>query len=49
MAHTQVVAEFADADMARKAVIALERRGLVDADAVEVSGAADPRPEQTRR
>ena len=46
---TRVEAEFAQADQARDAVIDLERRGLTDADRVELVGFADPRDEETRR
>lgn len=46
---TRVEAEFPDADRAREAVIELERRGVTDADRVELVGFADPTEESTRR
>ena len=45
----RVEAEFQHADQARDAVIDLERRGLTDAERVELVGFADPRDESTRR
>ena len=45
----RVEAEFEHADQARDAVINLERRGLTDAERVELVGFADPSDESTRR
>ena len=45
----RVEAEFQHADQARDAVIDLERRGVTDAERVELVGFADPRDESTRR
>lgn len=49
MAAHRLVADFPDADVARSAVISLERHGVVDAEAVDILGADDPRAEETRR
>ena len=46
---TRLEVEFQDADRARDAVIELERRGVTDADRVELTGFADPSEESTRR
>lgn len=46
---TRLAAEFQDADQARDAVIDLERRGVTDAERVELIDFADPTDEATRR
>ena len=48
-AGSRLVAQYPDADKARSAILELERRGLVDAERVELEGFADPAAESTRR